>query len=151
LETNAYWWTLPPVENAFLSFFACIPQNRGVQAGRELKELREMEHDSTGLRAHQRLITPLLRCVSLEKHTRNLRASDATQQQNKKGSRQAPLFASRRMQPFVSRGIATFCFSQNCNLLFLTELQPFVSHRIATFCFSENCNLPAFVNSESLR
>jgi hypothetical protein len=49
------------------------------------------DYDSTGLRAAPQLITPLLRCASLVKHTCILRASEATQQISKKGSRQAPL------------------------------------------------------------
>src|SRR5439155_3266209 len=48
--------------------FACIRRIEGVEAGRELTELRR-DHDSTGLRAALQLITPLLRCASLAKHT----------------------------------------------------------------------------------
>ena len=51
---------------------------------RELSELRR-EHDSTGLRAAPKLIAPLLRCVSLVKHTCISRASETTQQINTRG------------------------------------------------------------------
>jgi len=53
------------------------------------------EHDSTGLRAKQKLITPLLRCASSETATLYGELFETTQQ-NKKGEPSAPLFAFRR-------------------------------------------------------
>ena len=47
------------------------------------------EHDSTGLRAKQKLITPLLRCASPETDTLNGELFETTQQ-NKKGSHRLP-------------------------------------------------------------
>src|SRR5437879_2185142 len=64
--------------------FACIRRIRGVQAKRELKELRR-DYDSTGLRAALQLITPLLRCASLAKHACFQRASEATQSKTESG------------------------------------------------------------------
>ena len=63
--------------------FACFRRIRGVQAECELKELRR-DHDSTGLRAAPKLITPLLRCASLAKHTCLQRASETTQSRKQK-------------------------------------------------------------------
>ena len=54
------------------SFFACNPLFAGVQAWRELIELRR-GHDSTGLRAEHALNTPHSRCASLAKRTSCLR------------------------------------------------------------------------------
>jgi hypothetical protein len=64
---------------------------------RELIELRR-EYDSTGLRAAPKLIAPLLRCVSLVKHTCISRASETIQQINTRGSRQAPPRAFRSLE-----------------------------------------------------
>jgi hypothetical protein len=47
------------------------------------------EHDSTGLRAKQKLITPLLRCASPETATLYGELFETTQQ-NKKGSHRLP-------------------------------------------------------------
>jgi hypothetical protein len=59
--------------------FACNWGRKGVDRRRELKELRR-GYDSTGLRAEQKLSTPLLRCESPAKHTCSWRASETTQQ-----------------------------------------------------------------------
>jgi hypothetical protein len=66
------------------SIFACKLRRKGVHRRRELKELRR-GHDSTGLRAEPKLITPLSWCASLAKHTCSLRASETTQQISEKG------------------------------------------------------------------
>ena len=53
------------------------------------------EHDSTGLGAKQKLITPLLRCASPETATLNSELFETTQQ-NKKGSHRLPFLHFRR-------------------------------------------------------
>ena len=53
------------------------------------------EHDSTGLRAKQKLITPLLRCASPETVTLYSELFETTQQ-NKKGSHRLPFLHFRR-------------------------------------------------------
>jgi hypothetical protein len=53
------------------------------------------EHDSTGLRAKQKLITPLLRCASPETATLYSELFETTQQ-NKKGSHRLPFLHFRR-------------------------------------------------------
>jgi hypothetical protein len=53
------------------------------------------EHDSTGLRAKQKLITPLLRCASPETATLNSELFETTQQ-NEKGSHRLPFLHFRR-------------------------------------------------------
>jgi hypothetical protein len=52
------------------------------------------EHDSTGLRAKQKLITPLLRCASPETATLYGELFETTQQ-NKKGSHRLPFLHFR--------------------------------------------------------
>src|SRR6202011_4173935 len=79
------------------SLFACIRRIRGVQAKRELKELRR-DYDSTGLRAALQLITPLLRCASFAKHACFQRASDTTQQKKRNGG-------AARLPPSLSGGM----------------------------------------------
>ena len=53
------------------------------------------EHDSTGLGAKQKLITPLLRCASPETATLYSELFETTQQ-NKKGSHRLPFLHFRR-------------------------------------------------------
>ena len=52
------------------------------------------EHDSTGLRAKHKLITPLLRCASPRNTTGNLRRfRDDTSKKAKRGAFRLPVFA----------------------------------------------------------
>jgi hypothetical protein len=69
----------------------------------------ETLHDSTGSRATQPLNTPLLRCTSPAKHTRFWRASETTQQNNKRGSRQAPPFCFSSLNDFISSSCEKPC------------------------------------------
>ena len=55
------------------------------------------EHDSTGLGAKHKLITPLLRCASPETATLNSELFETTQQ-NEKGSHRLPFLHFRRGQ-----------------------------------------------------
>src|SRR6202022_3956034 len=82
----------------FLHLFACTPRLAGVNQKCELIRLRR-EHDSTGLRAKPKLITPLLRCASPENTRAVSVASETTQQKKEMGSRQAPHFILRVMAP----------------------------------------------------
>jgi hypothetical protein len=53
------------------------------------------EHDSTGLRAEPKLITPLLRCASPENMRAVSVASETTQQNEKWGAARLPIFTLR--------------------------------------------------------
>jgi hypothetical protein len=57
------------------------------------------EHDSTGLRAKQKLITPLLRCASPETATLYSELFETTQQ-NKKGSHRLPFLRFRMVENY---------------------------------------------------
>jgi hypothetical protein len=58
------------------------------------------EHDSTGLRAKQKLITPLLRCASPETATLYSELFETTQQ-NKKGSHRLPFLPFRMVEETI--------------------------------------------------
>jgi hypothetical protein len=60
------------------------------------------EHDSTGLGAKQKLITPLLRCASPETATLYSELFETTQQ-NKKGSHRLPFLHFRRGRKTTGR------------------------------------------------
>jgi hypothetical protein len=62
------------------------------------------EHDSTGLRAKQKLITPLLRCASPETATLYSELFETTQQ-NKKGSHRLPFLRFCVVENYVSETI----------------------------------------------
>ena len=66
------------------------------------------EHDSTGLRAKQKLITPLLRCASPETATLYGELFETTQQ-NKKGSHRLPFLHFRCGQKTTAHTVVEIC------------------------------------------